>query len=215
MRESKGKQLEKQVPGTGEGWTQGSHLDHLPTGGTMATSAHPFPASNPSKSPLRNHAIIDAIPGSRHTTSTIKTPHRRNEEAGFFPPPKGEPKEPSSPPSAAAAPTPFAPVPPATPGGGMEKGEGRRWLVNTRITQRNGRMRSVVACDSGAWTIASWKVESPSKKHLRPFKCRSWRHEGECREWRGAQDFLRCREAIQSRPGWVYAVLTFDPKQWG
>lgn len=42
------------------------------------------------------------------------------------------------------------------------------------------------------------------------FKCRSWRHEGECRQWKGAQDFTRIREALASRSAWLYLVNGFD-----
>jgi hypothetical protein len=92
--------------------------------------------------------------------------------------------------------------------------EGRGWLVTTRITQQTRRLKSVAACESEAWTIASWKIKKPGRVHLRPFKCNSWRHEGECREKAGARDFVRCKEAMESKDSWVYAVLTFDPSEW-
>jgi hypothetical protein len=103
---------------------------------------------------------------------------------------------------------------PGSEGSGIERAEGRDWLVNTGITPRKGRMKSVIACESGAWTIASWKVKKPGRVHLRPFKCQSWRHEGECRERAGARDFVRCKQGIESRDGWLYVVLTYDQKRW-
>lgn len=80
--------------------------------------------------------------------------------------------------------------------------------------QERGRLLYVAACAAKAWTLVTWKRDDPSKWVMRRFRCRSWRHEGDCRLWKGAQDFVRCREAISSRPGWVYVVLTFDPKRW-
>jgi hypothetical protein len=70
----------------------------------------------------------------------------------------------------------------------------------------------VCACERKAWTIVTWARAEPGKKRAATFKCRSWRHEGSCRLWKGAQDFVRCKEAIASRNGWTYVVLTFDPK---
>jgi hypothetical protein len=61
----------------------------------------------------------------------------------------------------------------------------------------------------------TWPKSDPSAKRAHRFTCRSWRHEGACRDWKGAQDFVRVRDAIASRSGWVYIVLTFNPQQWG
>lgn len=46
------------------------------------------------------------------------------------------------------------------------------------------------------------------------FKCRSWRHEGQCRLWRGAQDFVRVQEATRGRADWTYFVLTYNQRSW-
>jgi len=74
--------------------------------------------------------------------------------------------------------------------------------------------KSVRACHRKAWTLAYWPNANPQDVTFRCFKCRSWRHPGECRLWKGAQDFSRIREAVRGRNGWVYLVLTFDPKKW-
>ncbi len=84
----------------------------------------------------------------------------------------------------------------------------------TAPTPKKGRLRYVAACEQKAWTLVTWPKTDPGKRQLTRFRCRSWRHEGECREWKGAQDFTRCREGIRSRSGWTYVVLTFDPKDW-
>jgi len=55
-----------------------------------------------------------------------------------------------------------------------------------------------------------WKKSDPSKRCKIPFRCRSWRHEGECRLWKGAQDFVRCREAIEQHENWSHICLTFE-----
>jgi len=47
-----------------------------------------------------------------------------------------------------------------------------------------------------------------------PFRCRSWRHAGACREWKGAQDFVRVAEAMETREHWNFLVLTFSQREW-
>lgn len=75
-----------------------------------------------------------------------------------------------------------------------------------------GRLRYVAACIGKAWTLVTWKKGEPGKKRCRCYRCNSWRHEGECRRRKGAQDFVRAKEAILSRDGWMYSVLTSDPR---
>jgi len=71
------------------------------------------------------------------------------------------------------------------------------------------------ACRQGAWSIVTWPRDHPEKAKVHCFKCRSWRHEGECAKWKGAQDFRRIEAALKNNPGfWVYMVFTFDPKDW-
>lgn len=75
-------------------------------------------------------------------------------------------------------------------------------------------LRSVVACEKGEWQI-HLHHKTTHQDRMIPFKCRSWRHPGLCRLWKGAQDFCRVRDAVKARPGgWVYVVLTFDPSKW-
>ncbi len=47
-----------------------------------------------------------------------------------------------------------------------------------------------------------------------PFRCRSWRHEGECREWCGACDYRRCEEALRTYGPWSFLVLTYPRRAW-
>ena len=61
----------------------------------------------------------------------------------------------------------------------------------------------------------TWPRDHPEKAKVRSFKCRAWRHEGECAKWKGAQDFRRIEGAFKKNPGsWVYMVFTFDRKDW-
>jgi len=66
------------------------------------------------------------------------------------------------------------------------------------------------ACRAGAWSIVTWPVANPDQVKFRQFKCRSWRHEGECSQWKGAQDFARISSALKKNRGsWTYLVQTF------
>jgi len=72
-------------------------------------------------------------------------------------------------------------------------------------------MRYLDACEDCLWCLRLWKQTHPDKVFEANFTCRSWRHPGECCQWKGAQDFARVRDAIRSRSDWVYLVFTFDP----
>jgi hypothetical protein len=87
-------------------------------------------------------------------------------------------------------------------------------------------LKSVIACERQSWTLLSWQegarldsetgeltcegLQEPTK---RPFLCGSWKCR-RCALWRGAVDWARCRAAVESRPWWLYCVLTFDPSSW-
>lgn len=77
-----------------------------------------------------------------------------------------------------------------------------------------GKLRYVAACEAHAWTLVSWRKDRPGEKSARRYECGSWRHAGECRRWKGSQDFARVKAAVASRKSWTYIVLTFDPKRW-
>lgn len=70
-------------------------------------------------------------------------------------------------------------------------------------------MDYVTACECGAWHLEVWKKSAPEERCRVPFKCRSWRHEGDCRLWKGAQDFSRIKEAIESLDHWSHICLTY------
>lgn len=70
-------------------------------------------------------------------------------------------------------------------------------------------MRSVQACQSEAWTLATWGKVDGEDPRIQPFKCRSWRCVGECREICGACDFARISQALSEHADWTYCVLTY------
>jgi len=97
-------------------------------------------------------------------------------------------------------------VPPWGPGNSPEVEQERQVLGPAAA------FRSVVACHGKAWSI--WlKHKITGERKVICFKCRSWRHRGPCRLWRGAQDFVRIKKAMGKYKGWLYFVLTFDPEK--
>lgn len=72
-------------------------------------------------------------------------------------------------------------------------------------------LRSVEACEAGSWHLHTWDLAEGHDGGCQrvAFTCRSWRHAGHCREWRGALDWWRVTEGLKSRKDWVYCVLTF------
>ncbi len=76
--------------------------------------------------------------------------------------------------------------------------------------------RTQDACEHGQWHLHLWPSDQAHEDadcRRIPFLCRSWRHDGECRLWRGAYDFVRARAALESRDDWVYIVLTFHQRE--
>lgn len=69
----------------------------------------------------------------------------------------------------------------------------------------------IQACECGGWHLNLWRWDDTNDRVNVAFKCRSWRHEGACRLWKGAQDFVRCKEAIEKWDYWCHVVLTFRP----
>jgi len=74
--------------------------------------------------------------------------------------------------------------------------------------------RYVTACERGDWHLKVWKVGDPFGVVTIPYRCKSWRHTGPCCLWKGAQDWVRVKEAIESRDRWVYVVVTFSQRDW-
>jgi len=121
------------------------------------------------------------------------------------------------PPAGAAAPLARPSTSAATgghPEGGTKLGSQYYFKWADRSNSKGYINRSILACELGSWTVKTWRKDDPGKVGYRRFECRSWRHEGECRQWKGAQDFVRVKEALESRDGWLYLVLTFDQSRW-
>lgn len=72
---------------------------------------------------------------------------------------------------------------------------------------------SVKACHNKAWTLKLWKKSNPADQINVPFTCRTWRHEGPCQRFKGAQDFVRMKEGLFKHEGWVYMVLTYEDRR--
>lgn len=75
-------------------------------------------------------------------------------------------------------------------------------------------MRYVHACERCLWHLRVWHPSAPMDVKRVPFRCRSWRHPGECCLWKGAQDWTRVKEAISTRSDWTYIVLTYSQSDW-
>lgn len=72
---------------------------------------------------------------------------------------------------------------------------------------------SVVACHNQSWTLKLWRKNTPGHDLNIPFTCRTWRHEGPCREFKGAQDYVRISEGLKKFDSWVYIVLTWPTRK--
>jgi hypothetical protein len=73
--------------------------------------------------------------------------------------------------------------------------------------------RYVAACDLDAWHLELIRKDSGEMNWV-PFRCRSWRHVGDCAKARAADDARRIREGVTTygQP-MAYLVLTFDSKR--
>lgn len=76
------------------------------------------------------------------------------------------------------------------------------------------QLRYVRACQECRWHLKLWRRDNPSERWYVPFTCRSWRCKGRCQLWKGAQDFRRVQEGVNSREWWVVLTLTYDPRGW-
>lgn len=70
-------------------------------------------------------------------------------------------------------------------------------------------MNYIQACRCQAWQLEIWPKNGSSGEITVPFVCHSWRHEGECRLWKGAQDFCRVSEGMAKYDNWCHVTLTF------
>lgn len=74
--------------------------------------------------------------------------------------------------------------------------------------------KTITACRYDSWSVVTWDRADGGSPSVRPFRCKSWRHAGDCRQECGACDFARIVEAIQAHGAWTYCVLTYPAKEW-
>jgi hypothetical protein len=70
------------------------------------------------------------------------------------------------------------------------------------------KLSYIYACECELWHLKIWPKDGSTPPQNVPFRCRSWRHEGECRLFKGAQDFCRIRDAIAKYDYWLHVTLT-------
>lgn len=78
-------------------------------------------------------------------------------------------------------------------------------------------MDYIEACADQKWHLRLWDVGADgelSPPRLVPFRCRSWRHEGDCRRWCAACDFARINDALEAGDHWSHLVLTYPGRDW-
>lgn len=75
-------------------------------------------------------------------------------------------------------------------------------------------MKSIDACEHRAWSILTWRRGTGENPQTKTFRCRSWRHEGQCRNECGACDFRRIDDAVKLHDFWTYVVLTYPHRLW-
>jgi hypothetical protein len=93
-------------------------------------------------------------------------------------------------------------------------------LAVTWVDPETGETRTgpryVAACQNRWWSVETWKKDGEGKEDRRvtPFRCKSWRCEGQCREWCQDCDFARVLAAIESRENWTVNILTYPHAEW-
>lgn len=70
-------------------------------------------------------------------------------------------------------------------------------------------MLYVKKCQHNKWTVLTWDKENPEEQKARLYRCRSWRHIGECATWRAESDFARISEGLSKHGPWMHVVLTY------
>jgi hypothetical protein len=76
-------------------------------------------------------------------------------------------------------------------------------------------VRYIDACHQNRWHLQLWRRGEPDGDRLSvPFRCKSWRHAGECREYCGACDYVRCMAGLRKYKTWSMLVLTYPQREW-
>lgn len=94
------------------------------------------------------------------------------------------------------------------------EGSGRRVPKGYR---KPSEIQWMNACERNAWTIETWNKCTPGERKRFAFKCKSWRHSGECQRWKNAQDFARIKETLEpfGVDELVFVVLTWPGDKRG
>lgn len=71
-------------------------------------------------------------------------------------------------------------------------------------------MLYITQCENDGWWLETWKRANPTDTNVCPYRCRSWRHDGDCRHHRNSQDWARIMEVLPLFPCWTHIVLTYD-----
>lgn len=69
--------------------------------------------------------------------------------------------------------------------------------------------KSCRACAAEAYHLEVWHRDNPGEKKRVKFRCKSWRHEGDCRVFKAKQDLARIGTAIQYHTDWLFLTLTY------
>lgn len=77
------------------------------------------------------------------------------------------------------------------------------------VTLFETRMLYVAKCELDRWLIQTWPRDNPDNITDIPFRCRSWRHTGECAQWRAKSDYARIVEGMSKHEHWSHVVLTY------
>jgi hypothetical protein len=64
-------------------------------------------------------------------------------------------------------------------------------------------------CQRSDWWIQTWNKANPEQVKEFCYRCRSWRHKGECAEWKAESDYARIKEAMANHAHWSHVVLTY------
>ena len=84
-------------------------------------------------------------------------------------------------------------------------------VASSGPTAKGCEPRYITACREEAWTLVTWPDGGDVGKLSRiPARCRSWRHEGPCAQWKGSQDWRRISDAFRryEPSDCVFLVLT-------
>jgi hypothetical protein len=107
---------------------------------------------------------------------------------------------------------PLVAAPASMPGGSREEKDTRTAELPFSAEHQLEIFRQQVwvqACEERRWHLPLWNAQTGEFKRV-CWRCRSWRHQGECARWVAKRDFARISEALDGYDpkDMVYVVLT-------